>query len=194
MRRVGSRATAKACIVAAIPIGTAGFLLPDAWAVASIIASIGVLAAGGGLWWRGWSRDRRWLKLHRTADRATGGVGAVRGDVPQPEPVPVERPRGRPDRDWGEPPEPGIAERRRRRYRLTLSATSRVRRIGAQRRDASDRSPVDDRLMLVADDLAEIQDRIESAQERSRRDQLWWLVAGLAASVPIGVAINLVTG
>ncbi|MET7372204.1 hypothetical protein [Micromonospora arida] len=49
-------------------------------------------------------------------------------------------------------------------------------------------------MTMAADTVARIQHLIDTGQQRSRREQLWWLVAGLAASIPIGVAINLVTG
>ena len=188
MRGTSGTATAKAFILASVPIGAAGFLVPDAWAVASIVTSLTVLAAGGGLWWASWRRARRWAHLHRTGDARTVGdrdafaVGAT--TVTSPSAAEEEDLTG-----------PVFAERRRpRRYRLMLSATSRVRRATARRGGASAPSPDGDQLTLVAQNLTHIEGLISSGQERSRREQVWWLVAGLAASIPIGVAINLITG
>ncbi|MEH0840995.1 hypothetical protein V6U81_01195 [Micromonospora sp. CPCC 205711] len=183
MRGTSGTATAKAFILASVPIGAAGFLVPDAWAVASIVTSLTVLAAGGGLWWASWRRARRWAHLHRTGDARTVG-GAVGTTTAPPGVAEEEDLTG-----------PVFVERRRpRRYRLMLSATSRVRRATARRAGGSAPSPDGDQLTLVAQNLTHLEGLISSGQERSRREQVWWLIAGLAASIPIGVAINLITG
>ncbi|MCG5465053.1 hypothetical protein MED01_003323 [Micromonospora sp. MED01] len=178
MRGFNGTATAKVLILAAIPIGGVGFFVAKPWAVAAIVANLLLLAGGGALWWLDFHRKRRWLGLRRSGvpGTLTPGSGVTTpsadycGEVP---PVFVEQ---------------------RRRHRLMLSATSRVRRSGGRRHLAGEPSPDADQLTMVAAKVAQIQHLIDTGQQRSRREQLWWLVAGLAASVPIGVAINLVTG
>ncbi|SBT52972.1 hypothetical protein [Micromonospora auratinigra] len=162
------RAAAKACILAAIPVGAVGFVVPDTWAKASIVASLTLLALGGDLWWD--SRPifpYRFLRAraqpHRTADPVRHHDGSFGGV-------------------------PAAAERREpRRYRLMVSATSRIRQVVRQRQMMS---------LMPADgdgDASDLRQVLDEAQRRGRREQFWWLVAGLAASIPIGVAVNLLT-
>ncbi|MEO3769912.1 hypothetical protein [Micromonospora sp. B9E7] len=178
MRGPNGTAAAKALILAAIPIGGVGFIVAGPRAVAAIVANLLLLAGGGALWWLDFHRKRRWLNLHRTGVPGTltpgGGVTTSIADT-----------RG------GGPP---VFVEQRRRHRLMLSATSRVRRSGGRRHIAGEPSRDADQLTMVADNVARIQHLIDTGQQRSRREQLWWLVAGLAASIPIGVAINLATG
>ena len=174
MRGPNGTAAAKALILAAIPVGGVGFFVAGPSAVGAIVANLLLLGGGGVLWWLDLYRKRRWLGRVRSGGPGTltpgGGVrtaGAYHG---------AEVPPGR------------------RRHRLMLSATSRVRRSGGRRHTAGAPPRDADQLTMVADNVARIQQLIDTGQQRSRREQLWWLVAGLAASIPIGVAINLVTG
>lgn len=180
MGQTSSRAAAKACILAAIPIGAVGFLVPDTWAVVSIVANVAMLGVGGLLWWWGQQPGRAWQKLRRTGPArspgesvAASGVGVYYDD----------NFRG-----------PVFVENQRWRYQLTLSATSRIRRFRGRNRAQAASAGAVGQLTMVARDLTEVRELVESAERRSRREQLWWLIAGLAASVPIGVAVNLLTG
>ncbi|MET8041792.1 hypothetical protein ABZU25_13120 [Micromonospora sp. NPDC005215] len=163
MRGVSGTATAKALIVAAIPVGLTGLVVSEPWAVASIVASLVLVAAGGALWWWTVRRDRRWLYLRRTGEP---GGPATRDGGTHPDALD----------DFYDSELQVYASRPVRRHQLMVSNTSRVRRAGMRR------------------GMARIAQLAEVVERKSRREQLWWLVAGLAASIPIGVAINLVTG
>lgn len=177
MRGLNGAAAAKVLILAAIPIGGVGFFVAGPWAVAAIVANLLLLAGGGALWWLDVHLTPRWLRFNRSEKPGTRTL-----DRTITTPTPDDR--------GNEPP---VFEQRRR-HRLMLSATSRVRRSGGRRHTAGEPSRDADRLTIVADTVTRIQHLIDTGQQRSRREQLWWLVAGLAASIPIGVAINLVTG
>ncbi|MEH0931483.1 hypothetical protein [Micromonospora sp. CPCC 205558] len=174
MRGISGTAAAKALILAAVPVGAVGFFVTDGWAIGAIVANLVLLGAGGGLWW-----GNRWTRLFPT--------GYYRG--PEAEEDPDEA-----GTDFADPGSTVFASRRVRRHQLTLSTTSRLRRSVLRRSfSGEDAGRVKD-LTMVANTLTEIQGGLQSAQRKARREQLWWLVAGLAASIPIGVAINLATG
>ncbi|PWR10235.1 hypothetical protein DKT68_09370 [Micromonospora acroterricola] len=181
MRGISGTAKAKALILAAIPAGAVGFLLTGRWAIVAIVANLVLLAAGGGLWWFEVRWARRWPRLNR--------VG-VPDDVPEPEGDDAYRGA----LDHGDPESVVLASRRVRRHQLTLSTTSRLRRYGMRRSVTDESAGGAKDLTMVANSLTQIQGVLQSAQRNARREQLWWLVAGLAASIPIGVAINLATG
>ncbi|RQX00379.1 hypothetical protein DLJ59_21685 [Micromonospora inaquosa] len=172
---ISGRAAAKALILAAVPVGAVGFFVPDGWAIGAIVANLVLLAAGGGLWWWGDIRTRLFPS------------GYYRG------PEPGEYP-DRAGTDFGDPGSTVFASRRVRRHQLTLSTTSRLRRSVMRRSFSGDDAGRAKDLTMVANTLTQIQGGLQSAQRKARREQLWWLVAGLAASIPIGVAINLATG
>ncbi|MEU7849212.1 hypothetical protein AB0B74_19445 [Micromonospora parva] len=173
MRGISGRAAAKALILAAGPVGAVGFFVTDGWAIAAIVADLVLLGVGGGLWWKNrWSRPLPVVYYHRVRadkDPYEGGT------------------------DFADPGSTILASRRVRRHQLTLSTTSRLRR-SVMRRSLSGGDGRAKDLTMVAHSLAQIQGGLQSAQRNARREQLWWLVAGLAASIPIGVAINLATG
>ncbi|MCO1599319.1 hypothetical protein M8C17_29605 [Micromonospora sp. RHAY321] len=181
MRGISGTATAKALILAAIPAGAGGFLVSGRWAIVAIAANLVLLAAGGGLWWFEVRWARRWPRLNR--------VG-VPDDVPEPEGDGAYRGAV----DHGDPESVVLASRRVRRHQLTVSPTSRVRRAGLRRSVTEESAGGAGDLTMVASTLSQVQSVIQSAQRTARWEQLWWLVAGLAASIPIGVAINLATG
>ncbi|MEU8182183.1 hypothetical protein AB0B86_15625 [Micromonospora sp. NPDC049047] len=158
MREFSATVVAKALVVAAIPVGAVGFVVPDPWAVASIVASLVLVVAAGAVWWLIVRTLGRWHRRHGTGE--AGGPAATGGGS-----------------DYYYDPELVVyASRSVRRHQLMVSSTSRVRRAGMRR------------------NVARIATLAASAQRSARREQLWWLVVGLAASIPIGVAINLATG
>ncbi|MEV4120423.1 hypothetical protein [Micromonospora sp. NPDC049645] len=179
MRGISGTAAAKAFILAAVPVGAVGFFVPDRWAIGAIVANLVLLGGGGGVWWWAFRLGRRF------SDPRQVGVG------PAVEPSEESDDDGYPLGD----PEPLVfASRRVRRHHLTLSTTSRLRRSVLRRSLRSGHSGGENDLMMMASTLTQIQGGLQSAQQKARREQLWWLVAGLAASIPIGVAINLATG
>ncbi|WP_410820653.1 hypothetical protein [Micromonospora sp. 050-3] len=184
MRVISGTAVAKALILAAIPVGAVGFLVTERWAIGAIVANLVLLASGGGLWWAVRPR-RRFSKLHRT------GVYLTVEPLKDPD---DDGDHGDAGDDVGDPEPGGLPSRRVRRHQLTLSTTSRVRRHGVRRSLTGEHDGGDQGLMMMANTLTQIQGGLQSAERRARREQLWWLVVGLAASIPIGVAINLATG
>ncbi|MEU5959829.1 hypothetical protein ABZ777_01325 [Micromonospora parva] len=178
MRGISGRAAAKALILAAGPVGAVGFFVTDGWAIAAIVADLVLLGVGGGLWWKDrWTR--LWSRLFP--------IGYYRG--PEADEDPDEG-----GTDFAEPGSTIYASRRVRRHQLTLSTTSRLRRSVMRRSLRGEDSGRAEDLAMVANTLTQLQSGLQSAQRNARREQLWWLVAGLAASIPIGVAINLATG
>ncbi|MCG5435558.1 hypothetical protein [Micromonospora foliorum] len=185
MRGISGTAAAKALILAAIPVGAVGFLVTDRWAISAIVANLVLLGVGGGLWWWAAPPRRSTSRLRRTLVYLTV--------------VPLKDPDDDDDYDdadddFGDPGSVVFPSRRVRRHQLTLSTTSRLRRHGMRRSLMGEHAGGDSDLMMMANTLTQIQGGLQSAQRSARREQLWWLVAGLAASIPIGVAINLATG
>lgn len=178
MRGISGPVAAKALILAAGPVGAVGFFVTDGWAIVAIVANLVLLAAGGGLWW-----EDRWTGLWWRLFPS----GYLRG--PEVEEDPAEG-----GTDFGDPGSTILASRRVRRHQLTLSTTSRLRRSVLRRSFSGEDSGRAKDLTTVANSLTQIQSGLQSAQRNARREQLWWLVAGLVASIPIGVAINLATG
>ncbi|MEU7797778.1 hypothetical protein AB0B10_00735 [Micromonospora arborensis] len=178
-------AVAKALILAAIPVGAVGFLVTDRWAIGAIVANLILLGGGGGLWWWAVPPRRGFSRLHRTGVYLSGELPSDPDD---------DGDHGDAGDDFGDPEPLVFASLRVRRHRLTLSTTSRLRRYGMRRSLMGEHAGGDNDLMMMASTLTQIQGGLQSAQRRARREQLWWLVVGLAASVPIGVAINLATG
>ncbi|MFI7660918.1 hypothetical protein ACIBTW_18755 [Micromonospora parva] len=174
MRGISGRAAAKALILAAGPVGAVGFFVTDGWAIVAIVADLVLLGVGGGLWWKD-----RWSRLFP--------VGYYRNPA-------VEQDPDEGGTDFAEPGSTIYASRRVRRHQLTLSTTSRLRRSVMRRSLSGEDSGRAEDLAMVANTLTQLQSGLQSAQRNARREQLWWLVAGLAASIPIGVAINLATG
>ncbi|MBQ1012421.1 hypothetical protein KBX53_15950 [Micromonospora sp. M51] len=180
MQGISGTAAAKALILAAVPVGAVGFFVTDRWAIGAIVVNLVLLGAGGGLWWKDrWTR--LWSRLFP--------IGYFRG--PEAEEDPDDGGTGD---DFGDPGSTVFASRRVRRHQLTLSTTSRVRRSVLRRSLTSEQAGRAKDLTMVANTLSQIQGGLQSAQRKARREQLWWLVAGLAASIPVGVAINLATG
>ncbi|WP_158610714.1 hypothetical protein [Micromonospora sp. BL4] len=179
MWETSGTAAAKALILTSIPVGAVGFLVTGWWAIVPIVANLVLLAGGGVLWWWEARRRRRWSQLHRVgvpdAVEDPAGYGGAVNDLEDSESL-------------------VLASRRVRRHQLTLSTTSRLRQYGMRRSVTDEPARGANDLTMVANTLTEIQGVLQSAQRHARREQLWWLVAGLAASVPIGVAINLATG
>ncbi|MGW5559965.1 hypothetical protein ACWER9_22425 [Micromonospora sp. NPDC003944] len=184
MRGIRGTAAAKAFILAAVPVGAVGFFVPDGWAIGAIVVNLVLLAAGGGLWWED-RQTRRWPRLHR--------AGVYLSIEPREDPE-DDGDYGDAGDDFRGPGSVRFPSRRVRRDQLTLSTTSRLRRHGMRRSLTGERTGGDQDLMMMANTLTQIQGGLQSAQRRARREQLWWLVVGLAASIPIGVAINLATG
>ncbi|MEU1585356.1 hypothetical protein [Micromonospora sp. NPDC005710] len=185
MRWISGTAVAKALILVAIPVGAVGFVVTDRWALGAIVANLVLLGGGGGLWWRAVHPRRSFSHLRRT------GVYLTIEPLPDPD---DDGDLGDVADDFGDPEPPGFGSRRVRRHQLTLSSSSRLRRYGMRRSLAGEHADGGPDLMMMANTLTDIQGGLQSAQRRARREQLWWLVAGLAASIPIGVAINLATG
>jgi hypothetical protein len=185
MRGISGTAVAKALILAAIPIGAVGFLVTDRWAIGAIVANLVLLGGGGGLWWWAARPRRGFSRLRRTGVYLT---------IEPSEDLDDDREYDEAGDDFGDPGSTVFASRRVRRHQLTLSRTSRLRRYGVRRSLTGEHAGGDRELMMMANTLTEIQGGLQSAQRRARQEQLWWLVAGLAASIPIGVAINLATG
>lgn len=180
MRVISGTAAAKALILAAVPVGVVGFFVTDRWAIGAIVVNLVLLAAGGGLWGKDrWTR--LWSRLFP--------IGYYRS--PEAEEDPDDGGTGD---DVGDPGSTVFASRRVRRHQLTLSTTSRLRRSVMPRSLSGEDAGRGKDVTMVANTLTQIQDGLQSAQRKARREQLWWLVAGLAASIPIGVAINLATG
>ncbi|GGO30367.1 hypothetical protein [Micromonospora parathelypteridis] len=128
------------------------------------IAANLVLLAGAGGLW--WLAVRRDRRWHHLHRSCEPGGAAAKGDGGGPGAL----------ADYDDPDALVFASRSVPRHRLMVSSTSRIRRAG------------------MGHSISRIERLADSAQRQSRREQLWWLVAGLAASIPIGVAINLVTG
>ncbi|MFE9189077.1 hypothetical protein ACFYL6_05650 [Micromonospora sp. NPDC007208] len=185
MRGISGTATAKALILAAIPVGAVGFLVTDWWAIGAIAANLVLLGGGGGLWWLALHPRRRFSRLRRT------GIYLTVEPLKDPD---DDGDYDDASDDFGDPEPVVFASRRVRRHQLTLSTTSRLRRYGMRRSLTGEQAGGENNLMMMASTLTQIQGGLQSAQRRARREQLWWLVAGLAASIPIGVAINLATG
>jgi hypothetical protein len=184
-----SLTTSRVQLMLALLLGALGLLLDQPWSLALAGAALGVLGALVTTWFV--------VDEHRVRIDASNVVGLEEADdfrfvLPDAE-----------DPDaWTEywPPEPQSAKprltdrvRQRMRLRASRNAPASLR-IRAPKPSQLFRSafapPESADLLSFADDEARVEGIADHLSRRMRWDALWWFVAAVAVSIPVGIFVN----
>lgn len=183
----------KPLIVAAVLVGASGLFLDTSWALVAIGADLLLLASAVALAWRAHRADAPvFVGGHRA--RIAGGVVNV-ADGEDPFQYDAGYYRGDGDgagRSSGPSPTPKVAPRRSRRLVRDFAApTSRIRRRFRDRASAVQPFAAS---LVSAGGVAAPAEVSGASDGRRWGSQAWWWLAGLAASIPVGVFVNMLTG
>lgn len=167
-------------IVVAGLAGAAGFALDTPWAVAAIVVDLALLGVAGYRTRRRrpavvWHRSGLEPPEQRDTDTYPPPAADTHGALPT----------------LPQPAQPGHTKFKYRtsaRSRDLFSATSRIRQRSAAGAVPMAAPPT------RSDQDAVLSAWVEKSKQHDQRAQFWWWLAGIAASIPIGVVINLMTG
>lgn len=170
----------KVLIVVASVVGVAAYGLQQPWSLVAALADLFLIALAASLW--------------RRAGRTLEAVDAARSTwLHEDDDVWITA--GSSGNLYGHPLARSSQLRRKSRaassVNMAISATSRVRR---QRRPPRSMLVSAEAEPAVSEGLAGLETLVRTTNQSGQRAQLWWFLAGVAASIPAGVLVNLLTG